>query len=105
MQPKTIDWKETGSRLEALRHGNLNLRRNVCKQLRYHLGNCAGDCKNCTSEMDNSISRNELSQVFLVSENTLTNWERGTTPVGVEDLLFYCELTGLSIEELLVFQS
>lgn len=104
MQPKTIDWKETGSRLEALRHANLNLRRNVCRQLRRHLGNCDGNCESCTSEMDNSISRNELSRVFLVSENTLTNWERGVTPVGVEDLLFYCELTGLPFEEILAFQ-
>ena len=105
MKPKMIDWEETGSLLQTLRQGNLNLRRNVCRELRLDLGECAGNCDACTKEMDRSISRNELSRVFRVSENTVTNWEKGTTPVRVEELLFYCELTGLSLSELLVFAS
>ena len=103
MKPKMIDWEETGSVLQSLRQGNLNLRRNVCRGLRLDLGECAGDCNACTKEMDRSISRNELAKVFCVSENTVTNWERGITPVGVADLLFYCELTGLSFEDILIF--
>lgn len=98
-----IDWHKTGRILRDLRNDNLNLRRYVCYVLKSHEGNCSGECESCKYEMDNSISRAELAQVFNVSDSIICNWESGKTPVGLDDLLFYCEITGLKINDIIDF--
>ena len=45
--------------------------------LKFDRGNCSGDCKNCEYEMDPSISRNELAEVFTTTESVIFNWEIG----------------------------
>ncbi len=103
MQRRYIDWEKTGKNLQLLRCDNINLRRNVCRENRYELGECEGDCETCRFDMDSSISRTELARVFSVSESVIFNWESGKTPVSVEDLLFYAEITGRGIDEILIF--
>ena len=100
---KYINWKKTGKNAELLRKDNLTLRRKVCSALNSDKGNCSGICDTCKYEMDNSISRPELSQVFNVSESVIFNWENGKTPISLEDVLFYCQLAEIDIEDLLVF--
>ena len=91
---KYIDWKKTGIRLKNLRNHNLNLRRYVCKILKYDDGHCSGACESCEYELDSSISRTELATVFNVSESVIFNWENGKTPISIEDLLYYCQICG-----------
>ena len=101
---KYIDWKKTGIRLKNLRMRNTNLRRYVCKALNYDKGDCSGDCKRCEYEMDSSISRVELANVFNISESVIFNWENGKTPISVEDLIYYCEICGAELSDILVFE-
>ena len=63
---KFVDWKKTGRTLQLLREDNVELRRAVCGALKHDKGDCTGDCENCVYEMDNHISRKELSEVFGV---------------------------------------
>ena len=98
-----IDWKRTGRKLEMLRMGNLDLRHNVCRALKHSKGNCSGDCANCEFDMDNYISRAELADVFGVSDNVICNWESGKTPIGLEDILFYCEIAKVEIGDIIVY--
>lgn len=100
---KSIDWKKTGKNLLYLRNDDLTLRRNVCSALRREDGNCSGDCAVCKYDMDNSISRPELASVFHVSESVIFNWENGKTPVSLEDMLFYCQIAGKKLKDLVVF--
>jgi len=101
---KSIDWKKTGKNLQLLRNDNISLRRKVCGALKLNRSECSGDCANCKYEMDNFISRPELAQVFNVSESVIFNWENGKTPVSVEDILFYCQLADVSLDDVLVFE-
>ncbi|MBP5177162.1 MAG: helix-turn-helix transcriptional regulator [Clostridia bacterium] len=103
MERQTIDWKKTGKNLQLLRNDNVNLRKVVCSTLNFDKGECSGDCDNCRYEMDSSISRPELAQVFNVSESVIFNWENGKTPVSVEDMLFYCRLADVGLEDIIVF--
>ena len=100
---KYIDWKKTGTRLKNLRIRNQSLRRFVCHELNYDKGECSGDCKRCEYEMDSSISRTELAEVFGISESVVFNWENGKTPITVEDLLYYCQICGAELSDVLVF--
>ena len=100
---KRIDWKKTGKNLMFLRNDNITLRRNVCRALNLKKGECSGDCDGCRYEMDNNISRPELAKVFNVSESVVFNWETGKTPVSLEDILFYCTLADVSIDDVVVF--
>lgn len=104
---KIIDWEATGNKLYRLRSDSVYLRRFVCSALRKDSGDCnnkSGDCDLCTDKyMDKNISRPELAQVFGVSENVINNWERGKTMVGVEDLLFYCQIAKVPLDEILVY--
>lgn len=97
-----VDWKKTGRKLEMLRQDNIELRRKVCRALKHDDGNCVGDCAACEFEMDNHISRNELSKVFDVSESVIYNWENGKTVVDYDDLLFYAKLADLDISDIVV---
>ena len=81
MPRRFIDWEKTGRALELLRGDNLNLRRYVCHEL------------NC-----------ENGNVFHVSENVVANWEHGITPVGLDDLLFYCEIAQVALEDIIAYR-
>ena len=105
MTRKTVDWVKTGLNLKLLRQDNITLRKNSCRGRKFKAGECEGKCDVCRFDMDHSISRAELARDFGVSENVIYSWECGRTPVGVEDLLFYCDLTGVSIFDILVFKS
>lgn len=100
---KYVDWESTGYNLEQLRLTNLPLRRKSCRSRIFAAGECEGKCDQCRYEMDHSISRAELAQIFDVSEHVIYSWERGRTPVGIEDLLFYCDIAEVQLSDILVF--
>lgn len=105
---KQIDWEATGNKLFRLRADSRELRRFVCSMRWKKLGKCenkSGDCENCTDKfMDKSISRNELAEVFYSTEAIIGNWEAGKTEVGIEDLLFYCRIANVNLEDILVYK-
>ena len=98
-----VDWKKTGRNLQLLREDNIELRRFVCSALKHDKGDSSGNCDACKFEMDNHISRNELSGVFGVTENIIFNWENGRTIIGYEDLLFYAQLAKVELNDVIVF--
>ena len=104
---KFIDWEATGNKLFNLRRNNDYLRRTVCSMLRKDTDKCnsdTGDCETCNYKyMDKSISCPELAEVFGVSANVITNWESAKTHIGIEDLLFYCQISHVTLDEILVF--
>lgn len=105
---KFIDWKATGYRLFQLRNENVALRRYVCSKLKKDTESCknkdAGDCDSCAVVyMDRNISRPELAQVFGVSEALINNWETARSHIDIENLLFYCQIAQIKLEEVLVF--
>lgn len=105
---KFIDWEATGNKLYRLRSDNEHLRRFVCSALRKNSDKCNNDsysCENCTNKyMDKSISRPEIATVFCVSESVISNWESGRTKIGIEDLLLYCEMAKVTLDDILVYQ-
>ena len=103
IERKIIDWKKTGKRLRGLRNNDKRLRRYVCWFLKYDKGECSGICDECEYEMDASISRVELADVFCTSESVIFNWENGKTPPELEDLLMYSEITGRTLEDIIVY--
>lgn len=103
-QRKYIDWQKTGKNLQRLRNDNLHLRRNVCNALNYGKGACSGKCEVCIYEMDSSISRVELAKIFNVTESIVFNWENGITPVPLEDVLFYAQIAGVEVAEIIVYR-
>ncbi len=103
---KFINWEETGIKLFRLRSDNAHLRKYVCSALKRDTDKCNGDgnCVNCTDRyIDRSISRPELAMVFGVSESVINNWEMGRTQIGIEDLLFYCQIAQVELADILVF--
>ena len=100
---KFIDWKKTGRNLQLLREDNIELRREVCRVLKHDKGECSGECSYCVYEMDNHISRKELSEVFGVSDSVIFNWENGKTVVDYENLLFYSQLAQLPLDDIVIF--
>ena len=102
-----IDWNSTGNKLFRLRSDNSNLRRYVCSSLRQNTEKCENEsqaCETCEDRyMDRSISRPELAEVFGVSESVINNWESGRTEIGIEDLLFYCQIAKVELFDILVF--
>lgn len=103
IQRKFVDWKKTGRNLQLLREDNLELRRAVCGALNRGKSDCSGACEECIFEMDNHISRKELSEVFGVSESVIFNWETGRTTIDYENLLFYAQLSKLDLNEIVIF--
>lgn len=102
-----IDWEATGNKLYRLRSDNPFLRKLVCSVLKRDTDKCNGDgdCDNCTDRyVDKNISRPELAAVFGVSESVINNWETGRTQIGIEDLLFYCQIARVKLDDILVFQ-
>ncbi len=104
LKRRSVDWFKTGKNLQLLRNDNINLRRNVCRVIRHGNGDCDDDCDKCKYEMDSNISRAELARVFNVSESVIFNWESGKTPVGIEDLLFYCEVANVNLTDIIVYE-
>ena len=107
IQRQFIDWDATGNKLFRLRNDNANLRRYVCSILRGNTDKClneTGDCETCNDRyIDKSISRPELAEVFGVTEAVINNWESGRTEVGIENLLFYCRIAQVTLDDILVF--
>ena len=103
IERKVIDWKKTGIRLQRLRTNDMKLRRYVCWSLKYDAGECTGECAECEYDIDASISRAELATVLCTSESVVFNWEKGKTPVGIEDLVMYSEITGCSLDDIIVY--
>ena len=100
---KYIDWEKTGWNLKMLRTDNLALRKYVCRELNYDKGECSGDCDTCRYDMDTNISRTELAKIFNVSDSVIFNWENGITPVDLEDMLFYCQLAEVTLDDIVVY--
>lgn len=102
-----INWKATGYKLRRLRCDNPHLRRYVCSTLRHGTDICGGngDCENCLDEdMDWSISMPELGSVFGVSGDVILNWETREQPVPLEELMFYCKIAQVKLEDIIVLQ-
>lgn len=100
---KYIDWANTAKNLKLLRRDNINLRRYVCSQLNYDKGECSGECETCRFDMDESISQLELAKVFNVSESMIVNWENNKSRPQLDDLLFYSQICGLDLYDVVVF--
>ena len=103
IQRKYIDWVKTAKNLKLLRQDNINLRRYVCGQLYYGKRDCAINCEVCTIDMDHSISQNELAQVFNVSESMVANWENNKSCPHIDDLIFYSQVCGIDLFDVIVF--
>ena len=105
---KSINWVKTGKKLEYLRRHNINLIKKVCAYCRSQENSkyyCVGGdkCKNCTFDMDNHISRNELaSAVAGWSDSQVANWEDARSIISIEDLYVYCDLCELTLEDIIV---
>ena len=99
-----IDWPKTAQNLKLLRNDNLNLRQYVCHALKFDEANCSGECEKCKFDMDSSISQIELAQVFGVSAGVIANWETGRTTPSFEELIFYSEICGLGLTQVVVFK-
>ena len=103
LKRKYIDWANTAKNLKLLRRDNINLRRYVCSQLNYDKGECSGECETCRFDMDESISQLELAKVFNVSESMIVNWENNKSRPQLDDLLFYSQICGLDLYDVVVF--
>ncbi|MCI8368150.1 MAG: helix-turn-helix transcriptional regulator [Clostridia bacterium] len=103
LKRKYIDWANTAKNLKLLRRDNINLRRYVCSQLNYDKGECSGECETCKFDMDESISQLELAKVFNVSESMIVNWENNKSRPQLDDLLFYSQICGLDLYDVVVF--
>ncbi len=104
IERKYVDWQKTAVNLRLLRQDNIKLRRYVCHEIRVKKEICGGeDCENCKYEMDNFISRAELASVFNVTESVVFNWENGKSIPTLDDLIFYSQICGLDLFDVVVF--
>lgn len=103
---KVINWEKTGKRLRTLRERNMAFIRYACFICHYDEGNCDGECENCDfdKDLDRSITRDELAKVFGTTATVINNWESGNTPVPLEDLFLYCQITDKKLDDILVFE-
>ena len=102
---KYINWEKTAKNLKLLRMDNMNLRRYVCRELKYQNANCSGKCETCRFDMDNRISQSELASVFNVSESMIVNWENFKSRPSLEDLIFYSELCRIDLYDVIIFET
>lgn len=102
IRKKIINWSKTAKNLKLLRNDNIQLRRYVCRQLRYNDANCSGNCLTCRFDMDSKISQAELAEVFKVSESVIVNWENAKSRPSIEDIIFYSEICQIDIFEVLI---
>ena len=77
LKRKYIDWANTAKNLKLLRRDNI--------------------------DMDESISQLELAKVFNVSESMIVNWENNKSRPQLDDLLFYSQICGLDLYDVVVF--
>lgn len=98
-----IDRDKTARNLKLLRNDNLNLRRYVCRELKFDDAHCDGNCELCKFDMDESISQNELAEVFGVSPSVIANWETGRTDPSIEDFIFYAKICDIGLSDVIVF--
>lgn len=100
-----IDWEKTGMNLRELRERNDPLIRYACFICHYNEGNCDGECERCrySKGLDPQITRKELARVFNTTETVILNWERGTTPVPLDDIFYYCQIAKMTLDEILVY--
>ena len=103
IERKHINWVKSGKNLQILGADNISLRWYVCYVLNFDKGDCSGDCDNCRYDMDTNISRTELAKIFNVSDSVIFNWENGITPVDLEDMLFYCQLAEVTLDDIVVY--
>ena len=75
----------------------------MCSRLNYDKGECSGECETCRFDMDESISQLELAKVFNVSESMIVNWENNKSRPQLDDLLFYSQICGLDLYDVVVF--
>ena len=54
--------------------------------------------------MEKGLSQRDMAKICNISQATYNNWENGKTPVGVEDLLFYCQIADVPLENILIFK-
>lgn len=99
-----VDWKSTAHNLKLLRGDNINLRKFVCRALKFKDENCSGECDECKYDMDSSISQSELAEVFGVSTSVIANWETGRTEPTLDDLIFYSKMCKLNLKEVVIFK-
>lgn len=106
VERKKIDWDLTKLNLVNLRLHNPDLRRYVCSQLKHETCEDDVDCTKCNIRfIAPYITRPMLAKVIGVSVNALYNWERGKTLVDYEDLLFYCAIAKVKLEDIIVFEA
>ena len=104
IQRKFVNWENTAKNLKMLRNDNIALRRYVCFVLKTGRKDCDGTaCDTCKFDMDSSISQAELAKVFNVSESMVANWENARSQPSIDDLLFYAQICGLTLDDILVF--
>ena len=106
IERKVIDWDKTSKNLKLLRNDNINLRKYVCSELnkKKSIDACEGaDCATCRFDMDMKISQSELAQVFHLNENRIVNWENNKSKPTIEDLIFYSQICGIDLYEVIVF--
>lgn len=106
---RIINWEMTGKNLEYLRRHNINLIKKVCEYCRTQENSsnpCEGGekCKSCTFNMDNHISRSELARAVAGwTENQIANWEDARSVISLEDLLMYCHLCEMELEDIIIY--
>ena len=102
---KYINWKKTGKKLKALREHNLQLIRYACYVCHFDVANCDGNCETCNFDvsLDNRITRKELAKVFDTGESVIVNWENGDTPVPLDDLFLYCQISGKELKDIIAY--
>ena len=103
---KVIDWDKTSKNLKLLRNDNINLRKYVCRELnmrKKEYGCDGADCDTCKYDMDTSISQAELAQVFHLNESRIVSWENNRSKPTIEDLIFYSQICGIDLFEVIVF--
>lgn len=103
---RLIDWESTGKNLALLRLDNINLRRYVCFYNNTVLSDKCDSkcCEECTYDMDHSISRLELANVFNVSDSVIFNWENNKTIPSMDDILFYSDMCKLDIDSIVIYE-
>lgn len=101
----SVDWTTTGRKLCDLRLHDYKFRKAVCSILRND-GACCRDCSTCDKlSMDHHVTQDELAKVMNVSSSVVHNWESGRSEPHLEYLLWYSELAGCNIYDLLIFET
>lgn len=108
-----IDYEYVGRKLCDLRQSNSNLLKYICYSLNEERLNdmakwdasaavCTHGlhCSGCTRPVEREVSQSELARVLGVSKTMVSNWESGRTSVDLCYLLAYCELCGVTLEEI-----